>query len=115
MYGLQPEKLDYFISLDFPRGMRLLCVLSVLALVTHARIVSMEGRLNHFLSRSDLLLTAVPNTTRYFDGQRLDHFDPQNTKTWTQRYFVNDTFFDPATGPVFLCVGGEGPPLEPTV
>lgn len=59
--------------------------------------------------------TITPNTTRYFHDQRQDHFDEHNTNTWVQRYFVNDTFFDPRQGPVFLCVGGEGPPLEPTV
>jgi hypothetical protein len=46
--------------------------------------------------------------------QRLDHFDRQVTKTWQQRSFQNDTFFD-GTGPVFLCVGGEGPPLDASV
>jgi len=30
---------------------------------------------------------------------------------WQQAYFVNSTFFD-GTGPVFLCVGGEGPALD---
>ena len=44
----------------------------------------------------------------------MDHFDAQNQDTWSQRYFVNDTFFD-GTGPVFLCVGGEGPPLQTDV
>ncbi|XP_033099786.1 putative serine protease K12H4.7 [Anneissia japonica] len=39
--------------------------------------------------------------------QKLDHFDPTNTKTWKQRYFVNDTFFKEG-GPVFLMIGGEG-------
>ena len=35
---------------------------------------------------------------------------------WNQRYFVNDTYFNRGSkSPVFLCVGGEGPALEPTV
>lgn len=46
--------------------------------------------------------------------QSLDHFDRQVTKKWQQRSFQNDTFFD-GTGPVFLCVGGEGPPLDASV
>lgn len=51
--------------------------------------------------------------------QRLDHFNvlaatETGATTWLQRYFVNDTLWD-GRGPVFLCVGGEGPPLEPTV
>ena len=40
--------------------------------------------------------------------QQLDHFDPQNTITWQQRYFVNDSYWtDKAKGPVFLKLGGE--------
>jgi hypothetical protein len=51
--------------------------------------------------------------TQYF-GQRLDHFDRQETRTWAQRYFANDSAFVVA-GPVFLCVGGEGAPLTAEV
>lgn len=40
--------------------------------------------------------------------QRLDHFDPQNSRTWQQRYFVNGSTFG-VNGPVFLMIGGEGP------
>ena len=47
---------------------------------------------------------------RYFTTLQ-DHFDPGNTNTWQQAYFVNDTFFD-GSGPVFVCVGGEGPALD---
>jgi len=46
--------------------------------------------------------------------QVLDHFDRRDSRTWTQRAFVNDTYFD-GTGPVFLCVGGEGPAMDATV
>jgi hypothetical protein len=49
--------------------------------------------------------------------QRVDHFNPQNLATFKQRYFINDTFFAgvESGAPVFLCVGGEGPPLTYTV
>eukprot|EP00794_Sanderia_malayensis_P011360 gene11360-12544_t len=41
--------------------------------------------------------------------QRLNHFDHQDSRTWKQRYFVNESFFDRANnGPVFLMIGGEG-------
>lgn len=46
--------------------------------------------------------------------QVLDHFDRTNDETFSQRYFVNSTFFD-GSGPVFLCVGGEGPALDASV
>src|SRR5699024_10207902 len=40
---------------------------------------------------------------------RLDHFDPQNTKTWKQRYFVNFQYANRENdSPVFLLLGGEG-------
>lgn len=61
------------------------------------------------------LKTELPSA-RYFE-QEVDHFSP-NSDTWMQPYFVNDTFYthsadSPAT--VFLCVGGEGPPLDGSV
>lgn len=52
---------------------------------------------------------------RYFPSQRQDHFDGTNDRTWSQAYYVNDTFFDVRTGPVFLCVGGEGPAFDGSV
>ncbi len=45
--------------------------------------------------------------SHYYHDQLLDHFDALNTQTWTQRYWINDTFFNNKDGdaPVFLCVG----------
>ncbi|XP_049884972.1 putative serine protease K12H4.7 [Pectinophora gossypiella] len=43
-------------------------------------------------------------------NQKLDHSSPSDIRTWKQRYFVNDSFYDfNNPGPVFLMVGGEGP------
>ncbi|CAM9772235.1 unnamed protein product [Ectocarpus sp. 4 AP-2014] len=52
-----------------------------------------------------------------FVEQRLDHFDRQNSRTFLQRYFINKKYWAGASSgaPVFLCVGGEGPPLEANV
>ena len=56
---------------------------------------------------------------RWFDGQRLNHFDAGDLRTWSQRYFVNDhrdrESADAAPAVVFLCVGGEGPALTARV
>lgn len=42
--------------------------------------------------------------------QKLDHSSPSDLRTWKQRYFVNDSFYDfNNQGPVFLMIGGEGP------
>eukprot|EP00128_Syssomonas_multiformis_P000553 Colp12_sorted_trinity150504_noHs@24662 len=43
--------------------------------------------------------------TYWFD-QRLDHFDSQNTATFKQRYYVNDTYYVKG-GPLFVYIGGE--------
>jgi hypothetical protein len=46
-------------------------------------------------------------------AQSQDHFDTKNKNTWNQAYYVNDTFWVAGSdAPVFLCVGGEGPPLD---
>ena len=58
--------------------------------------------------------TSANDVTRWYGGQSLDHFSQEETRTWVQRYFVNDEFFD-GSGPVFLCVGGEGAELTPDV
>lgn len=39
--------------------------------------------------------------------QQLDHFNPADTRTWQQRYFVNDQYWKKG-GPVFIQIGGEG-------
>lgn len=47
----------------------------------------------------------------YYLDQKLDHFDRSNNELFQQRYFVNTTYWKGEDAPVFLCVGGEGPPL----
>jgi len=45
--------------------------------------------------------------------QKQDNFDPANSNRWSQAYYVNDTFWTPGSdAPIFLCVGGEGPPID---
>ncbi|KAJ1484340.1 serine carboxypeptidase S28-domain-containing protein [Baffinella frigidus] len=59
-------------------------------------------------------LEAKLKTEQWFSQQRLDHFDGGDTRVWSQRCFSNFTFYKPG-GPVFMCVGGEGPALDPSV
>ena len=40
--------------------------------------------------------------------QQLDHFNLADTRSWQQRYFVNDQHWKQG-GPVFIQIGGEGP------
>eukprot|EP01132_Coremiostelium_polycephalum_P003881 gene3881-4842_t len=50
----------------------------------------------------------------YWFVQTLDHFDPTNTQTFKQRYYVNSQYYDPnAGGPILLYINGEGPVSSP--
>ncbi|XP_026333446.1 putative serine protease K12H4.7 isoform X2 [Hyposmocoma kahamanoa] len=43
-------------------------------------------------------------------SQKLDHSNPSDLRTWNQRYYMNDSFYDyEDPGPIFLMIGGEGP------
>ena len=58
--------------------------------------------------------SAPRDASEQWFNQTLDHFDRTNHGSFSQRFFYNASFFD-GTGPVFLCVGGEGPPLDASV
>jgi hypothetical protein len=60
---------------------------------------------------------AAPSVDRGFPAeyvtQMQDNFDTSNKNTWEQAYYVNDTFFEKGSdAPVFICMGGEGPPID---
>jgi hypothetical protein len=46
--------------------------------------------------------------------QKLDHYNHQDDRTWTQRYWVEEQYWSGAAagGPIFLQLGGEGPENE---
>ena len=84
---------------------------ALLALSSHAVVMPLHTMTDTPLAQLRQPPAAGPYpAARYFTTAQ-DHFDESNTKTWQQAFFVNDTFFD-GTGPVFLCVGGEGPALD---
>lgn len=41
--------------------------------------------------------------------QKQDHLSNTANQTWQQRYFVNSTWWNKTSGPVFFLLGGEGP------
>ena len=55
----------------------------------------------------------TPTPEAQWIDQKLDHLasssDDGSSSTWKQRYFVNSTWWDKTSGPVFLLLGGEGP------
>ena len=38
----------------------------------------------------------------------LDHFDPSNTRTWKDKFYINRGHWDEEAGPIFVEMGGEG-------
>jgi serine protease 16 len=83
-------------------------------LVTFALVQSLESRpWKRRKKQQSFSSSSTVDSSLFFD-QVQDHNDATNTKTWKQRYFLNQTFFN-GEGPVFLCVGGEGPPLTELV
>lgn len=46
-------------------------------------------------------------TVSWFDEAILDHFDPTDDRTWSQRYFTIEDYWKPPHGPVILHVCGE--------
>jgi len=61
----------------------------------------------HLGGREPAAYPQYNQTEHYFTGQRLDHFDPTNQATWSQRFFVIDDFWKPPHGPVILHLCGE--------
>ena len=43
----------------------------------------------------------------WYSGQRLDHFNLADGRTWSQRYFVIDDFYKGPGSPVILHICGE--------
>jgi pimeloyl-ACP methyl ester carboxylesterase len=78
-------------------------------------------------------LSTTSDVQELYSTQYLDHFRHQDTRTWQQRYFYSDRYvrkYDDdsvketrrqakteadAAEYTFLCVGGEGPPLNASV
>jgi len=50
----------------------------------------------------------IPPYESYWFTQRLDHFNPQDTRVYEERYLVYDGDWD-GTGPIFFYAGNEGP------
>ncbi|KAK6196039.1 hypothetical protein SNE40_001342 [Patella caerulea] len=63
---------------------------------------------NGMLGKPKARDTTAPLPKDQWFEQKVDNFNDANTKTWQQRYFVNDQFYEEG-GPVFIMLGGEGP------
>ncbi|KAL9654656.1 hypothetical protein ABK040_006718 [Willaertia magna] len=73
------------------------------------------GALNHGrnIEQQRLLLKKSLVGVDQWMEQQLDHYDPTNTETFQQRFWVNATAWNKQNnGPVFIIIGGEGPASE---
>ncbi|XP_023014735.1 putative serine protease F56F10.1 [Leptinotarsa decemlineata] len=53
-------------------------------------------------------LQSSPSKYERWFTQKLDHFNPNDERTWKQRYYVNDEFVNKQRNIAFLMIGGEG-------
>eukprot|EP00794_Sanderia_malayensis_P019886 gene19886-21827_t len=73
-------------------------------------------KLNSLKKLKKIMLNVIgkPNSKEIFNSvqtgymlQKLDHFNPAETRQFYQRYYVSTMYWDQSTGPVFVYVGGE--------
>lgn len=91
--------------------LRLLFVNFVIAHLAHLPISSSHS-LHGYRSASFILASSSSNdvalsTTPLWLNQTLDHFAPENSPKFAQRYFEFLDYFDAPHGPIFLIICGE--------
>ena len=89
-----------------------LVLLSLMWLQRGEALPARPYRRTEFASQDDAARSAPGDRVGWMTA-RLDHFSA-DTRTFQQRFFINASLYKPG-GPVFLCVGGEGPPMTEAV
>jgi len=88
----------------------LIVVINIYTSYAWKRPLLLHGRPEHGMLRAPSCESCDEPVKEQWFTQYLDHYDPQNSKTWQQRYFVNESHWtNKEKGPVFLMLGGEGP------
>lgn len=89
---------------------KLLIVSTLLALALCASAFEKMPLHKYLNRRSPIPTEDVPITSANVElltvEQSLDNFNPQNTATWNQRYYVNTEFYQPG-GPLYIILSGE--------
>ena len=73
----------------------------------------------HAMLRQEMFQTPPPPSSvdypeLWYHGQTVDHFNPEDNRTFSQRYFANMDYFEPG-GPIYINIGGEGPQSSSSV
>jgi hypothetical protein len=102
-------------AIHAPSSSSLAGIVTIGALVTLAILLSMVS--NHSKTNIGLLGTSrlvhnddtpPEDVARYYKHQLVDHFDENNTATWSNRYYQSNKYFKGAGHPIIIIVGGEG-------
>jgi len=51
----------------------------------------------------------MPKEKPHYFQQKLDHFNPEDNRTFTQKFYFDPTYWKTNIGPIFLYISGEGP------
>jgi hypothetical protein len=103
--------------------MKLLFIVACALVYVNAGIL-LKTKYHGSLNRNEMVAVSgrrvenIQAPEQWFD-QKVDHFNPQDSRTFKQRYYANNTFFD-GNGPIFgmfntlpltntVVLGGEGP------
>ncbi len=91
---------------------KILIIAAILAIASAAPVEKRRVPIHELLGRRDpfsepkIQPPTAQNVTLLTVEQRVDNFNPANTDTWLQRYYINDEFYT-AGSPIFLFLGGE--------
>lgn len=88
-------------SLSFDRKLQLCgCVkMRALGVLSAAAVLVAQAHAARWSVERALAVAAAPSYTNYtqtqlwFDSQRVDHFNAVDGRTWSQRYWISETFF----------------------
>lgn len=92
--------------------MRFTPLVAVLGLASQLHAVHLRS---HAISKRQVSLPVTPDVTvpTYFASMPLDHFNSSDTRTFSQRLFVNDTYYKPGGPVIYFDYGEEG--VNPTI
>lgn len=89
-------------------------LLSTLLLLCSAHAINtIDFRANTIWTLGDRDFTSpadpnpFPEFTEHYSTNKFNHFDPTESRTYQQRYFQSDKYFDKENGPIFVYICGE--------
>ena len=87
--------------------MRASFISSLIAIVNSKRPAPLENEPSTGTDRWAHLQVSMDQYDTYTFKNQIDHFDEKDERTYNQRYWINNKFFDSENGPIFLYICGE--------